>query len=170
VWESRGSARRPARRGARVAGRVVAGLAGLTVVAGCGQARGPAGESPLSSERDPLVVSVHRGLPDSVGREFGVSDRPLAFIVGPDRLDLATWGSSSCPQLPVQAERTGENTLRVVLDDTFDPDGVCTADAAPTTARIRVDDDLISKRRLVVVLVFPQERADERIVARRGVS
>jgi hypothetical protein len=168
--ETRGSARRPARPGLRVAGRMLAALAGLTVVAGCGQTPGPAKGSPPGSETGPLVVSVHRGLPDSVGREFAVPGRPLAFIVGPGRLDLATWGSSSCPQLPVRAERTRENTLRVVLDDTVRPDDVCSADAAATTARIRVDDDLIGQRRLVVVLVFPQQRAHERIVARRGVS
>lgn len=157
-----------ARPAARVVRRLLAALVGLAVAAACGPA-GPA-EGPPRTESGPLVVSVHRGLPASLGREVPEHGRPLDFIVGPGRLDLTTWGSSSCPQLPVRAERTPEGALRVVLDDAVGPDGICSADDGATTTRIRVDEDLTSQPMLMVVVAFPQERSDERIVALPSVS
>jgi hypothetical protein len=168
--ETSTAARLSAEFGAGMVGRLLAGLAGLALGAACGKEPESAEGRSLRPETGPLVVSVHRGLPASLGREVAEHGRPLAFIVGPGRLDLITWGSSSCPQLPVRAERAPEGALRLVLDDAVGPDGICSADDAATTAGIRVDEDLTSQPVLMVVVAFPQERSDEQIVARRGVS
>jgi hypothetical protein len=51
-------------------------------------------------------------------------------------LDLTTWGSSSCPSLPVAIRATGAEID--VSVSRGDPTRVCTADLGPTTSRVAI--------------------------------
>ncbi len=90
----------------------------------------------------------------------------MAAISGAGRLVLTTWGSSSCPWTPVRIEPAGPGALRLVLGYAGEPGAACTADMAPTTARLGVDPALTRDGQVELLLVFTQERMDVRVVAR----
>src|SRR5215211_6776557 len=91
-------------------------LGALPLLAGCAQ---PDANEPSHAPQPgngPVVLGTHAGLPDGLtpARKLG---QPVAAISGPGRLVLTTWGSSSCPSIPVRAERAGAGALRVILRD-----------------------------------------------------
>lgn len=60
-------------------------------------------------------------------------------------LDILTWGSGSCPYVPVEMERVSRQRVRVVMeqrsrDGAENPD--CTADLSPTVATVALPDDV----------------------------
>ena len=116
--------------------------------------------------REPEVLSVQRGLPAGL-RSAAQQAKPLAGILGPGRLALATWGSSSCPWTPKRMEATGSDGLRVVLDLPGSKHMVCTADLGPTTVRLGVDPAMTRDGAVHLVLEFPDKRQDVRLVARQ---
>jgi hypothetical protein len=107
------------------------------------------------------VRGLHAGL-----RAHGSEARPVAAILGPGRVALATWGSSSCPYLPVRMSATGPDGLRVVLDLPGSKRTVCTADLGPTTVRLGLDPALTRDGTVTLVLEFRHQRGDTRVVAR----
>jgi hypothetical protein len=137
----------------------------LPLLAGCAQPGATVPPDGSGSREEPVLLGTHAGLPDGVRppRRLG---QPVATIVGRGRLALTTWGSSSCPTTPVRAEAAGPDALRVVLGLAARPGEPCTADLGPTTARLGVDPALTRDGRVEVVVVFPQERNDVRVVAR----
>jgi hypothetical protein len=121
--------------------RAVAGaLAAVSVLmlAGCApSAEGGSATDPQPLQK-PKVLGVDRGLPAGL-RTDGPQGRPVAAIVGPGRVALATWGSSSCPYTPVRMKASGADGLRVVLDVPRGEHVMCTADLGPTTVRLGLD-------------------------------
>lgn len=145
--------------------RATAGVltACVLVVAGCAQADG--GDAVAGPAQEPRVLSVHTGLPAGLRAE-GPRARPVAAIIGPGRVALATWGSSSCPNLPVRMEAKGPGMLRVLLDVRGSKRTVCTADLGPTTVRLGLDPAMTDDGTLTLVLETRHRRGDVRVVAR----
>jgi hypothetical protein len=58
-------------------------------------------------------------------------------------LDILTWGSGSCPHVPVDMERLADDRVRVVMEERSNSDSdVCTADLGPTVATVQLPDDV----------------------------
>ena len=138
----------------------------MLLLAGCAQP--DAGGSTVDQRRlqKPEVLSVGPGLPAEL-RDARRQAKPVAAILGPGRLALVTWGSSSCPWTPTRMEATGPGALRVVLDLPGSKRMVCTADLGPTTVRLGVDPAMARSGAVHLVLEFPDKRKDVRLVARR---
>jgi hypothetical protein len=63
------------------------------------------------------------------------------------RLDILTWGSSSCPYVPVDMKRLAKDRVRVVMEKRSNSDSeVCTADLSPTVATVELPDDVDDER------------------------
>jgi len=114
----------------------------------------------------PEVLDVGQGLPGELRAARGQT-RPVAAILGPGRLALVTWGSSSCPWTPARMRATGPDVLRVTLDLPGSKRRVCTADLGPTTIRLGVDPAMTRDGAVHLVLEFPDKRKDVRLVARQ---
>jgi len=137
----------------------------VLMLAGCARA----GEGGSAVDRqppsEPKVLSVHGGLPAGLRAAAGRA-RPVAAILGPGRVALATWGSSSCPNLPVRIKATNPDNLRLLVDIAGPKHAVCTADLGPTTVRLGLDPAMTSDGTVALVLKFRHERGDVRVVAR----
>jgi hypothetical protein len=135
------------------------------MLAGCAQP--DAGGSAVDGRplQKPKVLSIDRGLPAGLSAD-GRRARPVAAILGPGRVALATWGSSTCPYAPVRMMATGPDALRVVLDLPGSKHMVCTADLGPTTVRLGVDPAMTRDGNVDLVLAFRHEPGDSRVVAR----
>ena len=58
-------------------------------------------------------------------------------------LDILTWGSGSCPHVPVEVERLNDRKVRVVMEERSNSDSdVCTTDLAPTVATVELPEDV----------------------------
>jgi hypothetical protein len=147
-----------------VAGALAAAVSML--LAGCAQ---PDDGAPAVDHRRlqrPEVLSVGQGLPAGMRAARGQT-RPVAAILGPGRLALVTWGSSSCPWTPKHVQATGPDALRVRLHLPGSKRMVCTADLGPTTVRLGVDPAMTRAGAVRLVLEFPDKRKDVRLAARR---
>jgi len=97
---------------------------------------------------DGLATSVGAGKP-ILNTEAPVSPLPrygrdieLAVRDG-GLLDITTWGSGSCPYVPVEIERVTGKRVRVVMESrSRDDNDVCTDDLAATRATLRLPDDV----------------------------
>jgi hypothetical protein len=133
-------------------------LAAVPLLAGCASLDGNDALDRSRVGEGPVILGTHTGMPEGMrpARQVG---RPVAAIVGPGRLVLTTWGSSSCPWTPEHAQELGPAAVRVVFDDvTAEPGQACTADMAPVSTRLGVDPALTRKGGVEVVVVFPGER------------
>jgi hypothetical protein len=137
----------------------------LPLLAACAQSDIEGSSDGRPTGDKPVVLGTHPGLPDGLGpgRGFG---NPVAAIVGSGRLVLTTWGSGGCPWTPVRMEQAGPGALRVVLGYGGEPGAACTADMAPTTARLGVDPALTRDGQVELIVAFTEERMDVRVVAR----
>lgn len=148
----------------RAATGVVAAVSVL-LLAGCAQADEGGSVVDRRPLQEPEVLSMRGGLPAGLG-PAGRLAQPVAAILGPGRLALAAWGSSSCPLTPVRMETHGPDALRVVLDLPGSRHHVCTADLGPTTIRLGVDPAMTRDGTVELVVEFPDKHDDTHVVAR----
>lgn len=156
-----GTAAGRGRRGRPVWRAVVAGLALLSLAA-CATDTGAApegGSSTGSSDPTALVgpTAAHSAAataaptpgpnptPTTIAESYGRNDDadvpPVARDATPDRLLVTTWGSSTCPRLPVSMEWDAAHTVLSVRAE-FDngrADTPCTLDLVPTTSVLVVE-------------------------------
>ena len=137
----------------------------MLLLAGCAQP--DEGGSAVDQRRlqKPEVLSVGQGFPTGL-RGARRQTKPVAAILGPGRLALVTWGSSSSPWTPKRMQATGPDALRVVLDLPVSKHMVCTADLGPTTVRLGVDPAMTRAGAVHLVLEFSDKHKDVRLVAR----
>lgn len=148
--------------------RAVAGVlvaVSVMTLAGCAQADGGASAVDRQPLQKPRVLGVHRGLPAGL-RADGPQGNAAAAILGPGRVALATWGSSSCPFTPARMRTTGPQALHAVLALPGSKHMVCTADLGPTTVRLAVDPAMTRDGTVDLVLDFQEQGRDVRVVAR----
>jgi hypothetical protein len=136
------------------------------LLAGCAQPEDDGSAVDQQRLQKPEVLSVGQGLPAELRAARGRT-RPVAAILGPGRLALVTWGSSSCPWTPKRMQATGPDALRVALDLPGSKRMVCTADLGPTTVRLGVDPAMTRDGAVRLVLELPDKRKDVRLVARQ---
>ncbi|WP_066585996.1 hypothetical protein [Cellulomonas timonensis] len=133
-----------------------AGLVGLALLglAGCATGTGaaPAGDSSTESSgpaasTDPAAPTAEPiPGPTTIAESFGRNDdadvAPAARDASPDRLLVTTWGSSTCPQLPVSMEWDAARTVLSVRAefDNGQPETPCTLDFVPTTSVVVVEE------------------------------
>ncbi|MDM8084818.1 hypothetical protein QUV83_08590 [Cellulomonas cellasea] len=79
---------------------------------------------------------------ESFGRNDDADVAPAARDANPSRLLVTTWGSSTCPDLPVSMEwDAGRTVLSVRAEfDNGRADTPCTLDYVPTTSVLVVED------------------------------
>lgn len=135
------------------------------LLAGCAQADPGDGGGAGSAGEAPVVLDSRRGLPKGM-RPAAKMAEPVAAIMAPGRLALATWGSSTCPSLPVRAKVTRPDTLRVDVRMEAGKGQVCTMDLGPTTTRIGVDPALTEDGAVQLLVEFGKGREDVRLTAR----
>jgi len=79
-------------------------------------------------------------------------------------LDIVTWGSGSCPYVPVDMKRLAEDRVRVVMEKHSNSDSeVCTADLSPTVATLQLPDDVDERFRLDLRGVGPERSLGARV-------
>lgn len=108
------------------------------------------GASTLVSCAAQSVVPGYRGEPTTAGATLAVEGIEIIPGLDPwvraysadDVLTIVTVGSSSCPWVPEVTE-VDRTEMRVDLRlEAWDPEGSCTADMAPRTFELPVEDDL----------------------------
>jgi hypothetical protein len=114
----------------------------------------------------PVILGTHSGLPSGLSRAEKLGGDPVAAIVASGRVALTTWGSSSCPEVPISARVGGTGALRVVVGMDGSPQRVCTADMGPSTTRLAVDPALTEDGEVEVLLVFRDGGLTMRLTAR----
>lgn len=147
----------------RATAGVLAALS-LLIPAACAQPGAGGSAADAQPAQKPRVLGVKAGLPAGVSARGRT--RPVAVILGPGRVALATWGSSSCPYTPVRLRATSSDGLRVVLDLPGSKHTVCTADLGPSTIRLGLDPAFTSDGSVTLVLEFRHQRGELRVVAR----
>lgn len=91
---------------------------------------------------DPVSVSIdtYRGLPSSVPIDDPRHvDLVATWVDRGSTFSVTTWGSSSCPPVPVRVEGN-DDVVTVTYDD--NRHNVCTADLAPTTRVLELPDGM----------------------------
>jgi hypothetical protein len=79
-------------------------------------------------------------------------------------LDIITWGSGSCPYLPVEIERLADDRVRLVMEtrSSSDSEG-CTDDLSPTVATVQLPNDVDERFRLDLQGVGPERSLGARV-------
>jgi hypothetical protein len=124
------------------------------------------GSACTGSNSDGIASSVERGRPllitappipgDGKDVEITVRDGGL--------LDIVTWGSSSCPYVPVEIKRLASDRVRVIMEGRSNSDSeVCTADLSPTLATVQLPDDVDERFRLDLQGVGPERSLGARV-------
>lgn len=97
------------------------------------------------SNPDGIATRVERGKPVLVtAPPVPVHGKDVELTVRQGGgLDILTWGSGSCPYVPVDLERLDKRRVRVVMEARSNSaNDVCTADLAPTVATVDLPDDV----------------------------
>jgi hypothetical protein len=117
--------------------RIVAPLLVVAVLAGCGTATTPSAPATTagSATGSPPSVSHTKGLPASVS-VTDASGQSLVGWLGPGRMYLVTYGSSTCPRLATSVTAASGNRLTITTAPSSD--GPCTMDFGPTTSVVDV--------------------------------
>lgn len=110
-------------------------LAIVLVAASLGVVATPASRGLPASFEPVDVLDVSRGLPDGVEADPG--DTSLrAYLSDDGELQLVTYGSGSCPTVPVFYDSADASALTLTLESTGGP--ACSADLAASTVTIRI--------------------------------
>lgn len=119
-------------------------IAGLVVAACCGAVTACASEGPEDPEPTGTVADAWKvPIPD------GADGPPASVVRGddPDELVVVTWGSSSCPALPVESIWStsamlppGPASLRVDVSPDVWGDVPCTEDYSATASTLTVSN------------------------------
>ena len=106
----------------------------------------------FEGEPETIAVEVRDGRPAWLDVEARDDLGMGAARVG-DRLELLTYGSGSCPTLPVDLVVAAPDRIRVDLDSVLQGDSdVCTADIAPVTSVVVLPAEVRQAHRLHVTL------------------
>lgn len=112
--------------GGRRVQRVVVLCAGVMLLAGCASSEPP----------DSVAVRTYRGFP-GVDHASGQRHGFQRYVrLGPSRLALTFFGSSSCPPVPTAIHWVSRARLQVTVSASYP--GACTADYAPITSVISI--------------------------------
>jgi hypothetical protein len=157
------------------------GLSGVLLVAGCGTTTGtgtgtgpPGSAAPSTGATAPsspgcrqlpaggpctIATTITRGGPPGAPN-LPAGGKPYAVVVTDlRRLELTTWGSGSCPAVPVAWSPAG--TGRLAVSVSTGGGGPCTADYGPTTSTVPLPasaGDLSLIRRVTVTDVTDPAR------------
>jgi len=113
----------------------------MLVVGACGD----------SGIRPTFLVRYYRGVPPGVTGLAGGFARDDAVWATAGRMAVVTWGSGSCPGLPVSLVVPQSNVLRITV---VAPDsGPCTADLTATTSIITTPAALDVSRSVTVTII-----------------
>ena len=112
-------------------------LVAVGALAGCGTSSSP-GASPSSAPPGSATastpnVTATKGLPPTV-TPTDTMGTSLVGWEGPGRLYVVTYGSSTCPRVPVSVTAATGNRLAITTKPTSD--GPCTMDFGPSTSVI----------------------------------
>jgi hypothetical protein len=97
------------------------------------------------SSRDGIASNVGPGKPLLATAPPVPGDgRDVELTVREDGvLDILTWGSGSCPYVPVEVERLSAVRVRIVMEERGQTgSGGCTDDLAPTVATLKFPDEV----------------------------
>ncbi|MGA8633747.1 MAG: hypothetical protein WB805_02705 [Candidatus Dormiibacterota bacterium] len=121
---------------------VVAVTVAMLLVGACGD----------SGIRPSFLVRYYRGIAPGVpGLGEGGAVRDDAVWGAPGRMAVVTWGSGSCPGLPVSLVVPQRNQLRITI---IAPDsGPCTADLTATTSIITTPAALDVSQSVTVTII-----------------
>ncbi len=109
------------------------------MLAGCGAASLPA-----------WFVRYSLGVPSGVSMSV-VRDDAVWGAAG--QMEVSTWGSSGCPDLPTRLDVSASNVLRVTVKS-YKPSGAtCPADLAATTSVLKVPAALDAVQGVTVTVV-----------------
>lgn len=88
-----------------------------------------------------VVLATSRAVPPSAVSASATG--PAAAWAADGALELVTWGSGFCPNLPTSVEADGTTRVSVKTEE-WHPPGTygCTADLTPTTSTVRVPDGI----------------------------
>jgi hypothetical protein len=125
----------PAHHVKRRISSLVAGAVLMLVAVGCGTEILPA-----------FLVRYYQGVPPGVTPAF----RDDAVWMTGGRMAVVTYGSSSCPALPIRLDVSANNNLKVTVNPLSS--GPCTADLAPTTSVIEIPKALDITRGVTVTI------------------
>jgi hypothetical protein len=118
------------------------------------------------SDSDGIATGVEPGKPllntappvPGDGRDVEITAREGGL------LDIVTWGSSSCPYVPVDAKRLAEDRVRVVMEKRSNSDSKeCTADLSPTVTTVQLPDDVDERFRLDLRGMGPERSLGARV-------
>ena len=92
-------------------------------------------------ERPEVVQATSREVPVSA---VSVSTTgPAAAWAADGALQVVTWGSGSCPNLPTSVKADGANHVRVATEEWRPPgSNGCSADLSPTTSTVAVPEGI----------------------------
>lgn len=98
--------------------------------------------SPADDPSSPAPVPTPTTIAESFARNDAADVTPAARDTTPGRLLVTTWGSSTCPDLPLSAEWDADRTVLSVhaAFENGQPETPCTLDYVPTTSVLAVDD------------------------------
>lgn len=107
-----------------------------------------------------IAVGHYRGVPPSAVTPSavptpqeppGVPAGGVAAAWRNGRLELAIWGSGSCPAVPTGVKARGQHAIEVTISEDYG-NGPCTADLGPTTSIIDVPDEIAEADPLTVTV------------------
>src|SRR5579863_1570774 len=105
-----------------------------------------------SGIRPSFLVRYYRGIPPGVpGLGQGGAVRDDAVWGTPGRMAVVTWGSGSCPGLPVSLVVPQSNQLRITV--VAPESGPCTADLTATTSIITTPAALDVSQTVTVTII-----------------
>lgn len=99
------------------------------VVGGCG---------PASKRPESIAATSYPGLPSGAPDQSVRSGATLAVWMD-GRLALTTWGSGSCPAVPVALTAPDADTVDITLSADYGA-SACTADLGPTTSVLELPE------------------------------
>ena len=121
-------------------------VAGALATAGCAAGSvpvpTPAQFATTSATPTSLVVRTYQGLPPDVapGAFDHLPHNAMGWPKpGTDLLVVITWGSGTCPLVPVGLDVRNRHAVLVHITQRTAPGGACTMDLGPTTSEVRVD-------------------------------
>ncbi|MGA7988670.1 MAG: hypothetical protein WCB51_09765 [Candidatus Dormiibacterota bacterium] len=113
-----------------------------------------------SATTPPWFVREYRGFPSGES-----PTQPGAALVdtvvwgAADQIAVVTFGSSTCPKLPVDLVTSTGNALTITVSSGSSPVGAaCTADYGPTTSIIRVPESIDQAEQVGVTLIDGADR------------
>lgn len=148
---------------ARIARRAASlAVVGTCLVTGCGSSRSSV---PVAS---PLVVRHFLGVPNAHSTprcsvDLRGTAPPCAAWAGAGSIYVTTWGSGSCPNIPISVRVAGRALLVIRTHDLVAPGTPCTADLTATTSVLRLPTTIDATGSLAVQIDGIMRRLPPRV-------